>query len=188
MARVKRERRTRGCDEHESVCQPSRLHSSNHRVECFVGMGRSICSQRGRSTMTGQNAPPRVGAVRRRPVSLQAEALTRRTIWPTFGDSLCVIEADAYGLRLADWTMGRSEELRELATRHGAVLLRGFLLADVQDFEKCVENLCGGALEYRFRASPRTEIGRNIYTATDYPADQTIFPHNEHAYSPLFPN
>ncbi len=84
--------------------------------------------------------------------------------------------------------MGRSEELRELATRHGAVLLRGFLLADVQDFEKCVENLCGGALEYRFRASPRTEIGRNIYTATDYPADQTIFPHNEHAYSPLCPN
>ncbi|CAN2534187.1 hypothetical+protein [Methylocapsa aurea] len=136
----------------------------------------------------GQIAPPWIATIRRKPVPLRAEDLSRREIWPEFGDSLCVIEAEAPGLRLADWTAGRTEQLTELATRHGAVLLRGFSLTDVQDFEKCVENVCGAALEYRFRASPRTEIGHNVYTATDYPADQSIFPHNEHAYSPMCPN
>jgi alpha-ketoglutarate-dependent taurine dioxygenase len=143
--------------------------------------------RQGRSMTVGKLAPPGIATVCRKPVTLRAEDLTRREKWPAFGDSLCVIEADAYGLRLADWTAGRSEQIQELATRHGAVLLRGFSSTDVQDFEKGVENLCGAALEYRFRASPRTEVGRNIYTATDYPADQKIFPHNEHAYSPFCP-
>jgi alpha-ketoglutarate-dependent taurine dioxygenase len=138
--------------------------------------------------MTQQLAPPRFGAVRRKPLSLRSEELTRRVVWPEFGESLCVIEAEAQGLRLADWTAGRAEEMQREATRCGAVLLRGFAVSDVQDFERCVDNLCGAALEYRFRASPRTEIGRNVYTATDYPAEQTIFPHNEHAYSPFCPN
>ena len=115
----------------------------------------------------GQIAPPWIATIRRKPVPLRAEDLSRREIWPEFGDSLCVIEAEAPGLRLADWTAGRTEQLTELATRHGAVLLRGFSLTDVQDFEKCVENVCGAALEYRFRASPRTEIGHNVYTATE---------------------
>ncbi|MGD9658915.1 MAG: TauD/TfdA family dioxygenase [Methylocystis sp.] len=136
----------------------------------------------------GEGATPRIDAVRRKPVSLRAEDLTSQVIWPAFGESLRVIEAQAHGLRLVDWTAARSDELQALATRHGAVLLRGFSLTDVGDFKQCVENICGGALEYRFRASPRTEIGHNIYTATDYPADQTIFPHNEHAYSPLCPH
>ena len=69
---------------------------------------------------------------------------------------------------------------RGLATR--------LLISRRAEFREVCRECCGAALEYRFRASPRTEIGRNIYTATDYPADQTIFPHNEHAYSPLCPN
>ena len=168
--------------------QITKHNAPKPRVQRPERMGRPTHRRKRRSMKTGQHAPPWLGAVRRKPVSLRAEDLTRREIWPAFGDSLCVIEANAYGLRLADWTAGRTEQIQELATRHGVVLLRGFSLADVQDFEKCVENLCGAALEYRFRASPRTEIGRNIYTATDYPADQTIFPHNEHAYSPFCPN
>lgn len=158
------------------------------RVQRRAHMARPTRYGKWRSMKPGENAPPWGAAVRRKPVSLRAEDLSRREIWPAFGESLCVIEADAHGLRLVDWTAGRSERLLDLTTRHGAVLLRGFALADVQDFEKCVENMCGAALEYRFRASPRTEIGHNIYTATDYPADQNIFPHNEHAYSPLCPN
>jgi hypothetical protein len=49
--------------------------------------------------------------------------------------------------------------------------------------------MSNGALEYKFRASPRTQIqgDLNIYTSTDYPANECIFPHNEHSYSPVFP-
>jgi alpha-ketoglutarate-dependent taurine dioxygenase len=136
----------------------------------------------------GNSAPPWSAGARRKPISLQAEGLSKPEIWPDFGESLHVVVAQTRGVRLVDWTASRPERLLELATRHGAVLLRGFALADVQDFEKCVENICGAALEYRFRASPRTEVGHNIYTATDYPADQSIFPHNEHAYSPFCPH
>ncbi|MHC5721645.1 MAG: TauD/TfdA family dioxygenase, partial [Nostoc sp.] len=47
--------------------------------------------------------------------------------------------------------------------------------------------ICKEAMEYRYRASPRTQVSGRIYTSTDYPAEQSIFPHNEHAYSPTFP-
>ena len=106
---------------------------------------------------------------------------------PGCGEHPIVIEAPTKGLRLSSWVTGRRAELEELTTRHGAVLLRGFAVDGVPDFEDCVKKMCGGALEYRFRASPRTEVGRHVYTATDYPSDQTIFPHNEHSYSPVCP-
>ncbi|HCF26247.1 MAG TPA: taurine catabolism dioxygenase TauD, partial [Cyanobacteria bacterium UBA11049] len=36
--------------------------------------------------------------------------------------------------------------------------------------------------EYRDRSSPRHEVGEKIYTSTDYPAEQSIFLHNEGTY------
>jgi alpha-ketoglutarate-dependent taurine dioxygenase len=134
-----------------------------------------------------KNIPP-LSSARRRPVSLftGADQASFTTISQT-QDFPFVIEAKTDGLLLADWTTGRRAEFEDLATRYGAVLLRGFVVRDVDDFHRCVENICGEALEYRFRASPRTEVGANIYTATDYPADQFIFPHHEHAYSPVCP-
>jgi alpha-ketoglutarate-dependent taurine dioxygenase len=98
-----------------------------------------------------------------------------------------LIESQAAGLRLSVWAKGRRTQIEEQATRHGAVLLRGFAVDSVAEFEACIGELCGGALPYRFRASPRTEIGHHVYTATDYPAGQVIFPHNEHSYSPVCP-
>ncbi|BDV41011.1 protein AmbD (plasmid) [Methylocystis bryophila] len=106
---------------------------------------------------------------------------------PGVDNSPLIIEARAEGLRLSAWAAGRREELEELAARHGAVLLRGFAVEGVSDFAECVDKMCGGALEYRFRASPRSEVGHHIYTSTDYPADQFIFPHNEHSFSPVCP-
>jgi len=38
-------------------------------------------------------------------------------------------------------------------------------------------------MPYRERSSPRHEVGENVYTSTDYPQEQTIFPHNEHSYA-----
>jgi alpha-ketoglutarate-dependent taurine dioxygenase len=128
-----------------------------------------------------------VGFARRRPISLQSERLVEHSSLASCGDFPLVIEARFSGLSLSAWVTGRRAELEGLATRHGAVLLRGFTVAGLADFEECVEKMCGSALEYRFRASPRTEVGHHVYTATDYPADQIIFPHNEHAYSPACP-
>jgi alpha-ketoglutarate-dependent taurine dioxygenase len=71
--------------------------------------------------------------------------------------------------------------------QHGAVLFRDFVVGSVAEFEQCIQAISGAALEYRYRASPRTQVQGHIYTSTDYPAAHSIFPHNEHAYAPVFP-
>lgn len=42
-------------------------------------------------------------------------------------------------------------------------------------------------MKYSERSSPRSEIADRIYTSTDYPSNQSIFPHNEHSYSVTVP-
>jgi alpha-ketoglutarate-dependent taurine dioxygenase len=134
------------------------------------------------------NSKPPLGAIRRRPIVPGSEMPVKYGYLRECGTLPYVIEAQFEGLSLSAWAAGRRAEFQTLVTRHGAVLLRGFAVSGVPDFEACMEHICGSALEYRFRASPRTEVGRHIYTATDYPSDQAIFPHNEHSYSPICPN
>jgi alpha-ketoglutarate-dependent taurine dioxygenase len=93
------------------------------------------------------------------------------------------------GTDLVEW-LGQHRELVEARLlEHGAILLRGFEVDGIDGFDRCVQAVSGGALEYLFRASPRTQITRqfNIYSSTDYPKNERIFPHNEHSYSPVFP-
>ena len=134
----------------------------------------------------GKNAPV-LGSVRRRPVPRSGNDMVGEAMLPRCGSLPLLIVPKAEGLSLLAWAKGRRTQIEEQVTQHGAVLLRGFAVDSVAAFEKCVDELCGGALEYRFRASPRTEIGHHVYTATDYPAEQGIFPHNEHSYSPVCP-
>ena len=61
--------------------------------------------------------------------------------------------------------------------KHGSILFRGFQVGGVPGFHDAVAALSDGALEYKFRASPRTQVDqeRHIYTSTDYPAEESIF-------------
>jgi alpha-ketoglutarate-dependent taurine dioxygenase len=45
----------------------------------------------------------------------------------------------------------------------------------------------GQPLTYQERSSPRHEVGNKIYTSTDYPADESIFLHNEQSYNNTWP-
>jgi alpha-ketoglutarate-dependent taurine dioxygenase len=71
--------------------------------------------------------------------------------------------------------------------KHGAILFRNFNLKSVADFEAFTEAASGELIPYRERSSPRHEVGERVYTSTDYPEDQKIFPHNEHSYSRTLP-
>jgi len=42
-------------------------------------------------------------------------------------------------------------------------------------------------MEYKYKSTPRTHIGSNIYTSTEYPADQEIPMHNEMSYASSWP-
>lgn len=138
-------------------------------------------------TSSRTSSIPAPGAVRRKAITVSEQTLVSERLWDVDRPLPLVIEPAATGVDLIDWASRHREELERKVLQHGAILFRGFDVATIERFEQVIASLSPGALEYMFRASPRTRVGGNIYTSTDYPADQAIFPHNEHSYSPRFP-
>lgn len=91
------------------------------------------------------------------------------------------------GLDLMGWASSNQELLKTYLLKHGGILFRGFAINTADDFEQFIARVAGSALEYRERSSPRSQISGNIYTSTDYPADQSIFLHNENSYQQTWP-
>lgn len=132
-------------------------------------------------------APRTLGSARRKAMNVAPQQLvSERLLSPDHALPL-VIEPAVSGVDLVAWATREREALERKLLQYGALLFRGFGVASVEQFDHVIAALSPGALEYMFRASPRTRVGGNIYTSTDYPADQMIFPHNEHSYSPRFP-
>lgn len=138
---------------------------------------------------TTTSSRPQIGSVRRQSLANVSPQLVR---WSRMFDTselpvLC--EPGVAGVRFPQWAQQHQEEIHRRLLEHGAILFRGFAVTSAEDFNSCIDSMSGGALEYKFRASPRTQIRKdlNVYTSTDYPAQESIFPHNEHSYSPVFP-
>jgi alpha-ketoglutarate-dependent taurine dioxygenase len=112
---------------------------------------------------------------------VRAESLYPDTLLPL------VIEPALAGLNPIAWAANHRNFLETCLYKHGAILFRNFGLRTAADFERFTHAVSGELIEYRERSSPRHEMGNNIYTSTDYPADQMIFPHNEHSYSQRLP-
>ncbi|MGO4003569.1 MULTISPECIES: TauD/TfdA family dioxygenase [Pseudomonas] len=131
----------------------------------------------------------KLGGMRRKPIRVDEDSLVRFT--PLNPDSVytAVCQPTRPGISLVAWAQANRELIERKLLEHGALLFRDFQVDTAQAFDDCISALSGGALEYKFRASPRTQVDPrlNIYTSTDYPKDQRIFPHNEHSYSPVFP-
>lgn len=133
------------------------------------------------------SSAPALGAIRRKAITVSEQTLVAERVLDHEHGLPLVIEPSATGVNLIEWAARRRDALERKVLEHGAVLFRGFGIQAIEQFEQVIAALSAGALEYQFRASPRTRVGGNIYTSTDYPADQMIFPHNEHSYSPRFP-
>jgi len=99
---------------------------------------------------------------------------------------LLEIEADNDAL---DWAEDYQREIRSLIEINGAVLVRGLNVFGSAQFGTVLSTLFGAnLLEYVYRSTPRTELRGNIFTATEYPANQVIPQHNENSYSRHWPN
>jgi alpha-ketoglutarate-dependent taurine dioxygenase len=72
--------------------------------------------------------------------------------------------------------------------KHGALLFRGFEMESVARFELLARAVSQDLLDYNERAAPRTQVGKNIFTSTEFPADQTIPLHHEMSYSHHWPS
>lgn len=129
-----------------------------------------------------------IGSIRRRALSPETDLVRQFPLLA--GHSLpLVCEPTVAGVDLIAWAKAHRPALEAALHKHGAILFRGFAVAGVAGFHEAIGALSAGALEYKFRASPRTQVDaeRPVYTSTDYPAEESIFPHNEHSYSPVVP-
>ncbi len=78
-------------------------------------------------------------------------------------------------------------ELEARLLEHGALLFRGFDVACVAKFEAFANAISTHQSDYVYRSTPRTSIGNGIFTATEYPPNETISLHCENAYQRSWP-
>jgi alpha-ketoglutarate-dependent taurine dioxygenase len=130
-------------------------------------------------------AAPRVP--RRKPLRLSEEDLVHLEPLRQDGRLPLLATPAVPGVDLASWAERHRELLRSLLIENGAVLFRGFEVAGVEGFEEFIRIIAGPLLEYKYGSTPRTRVGGNIYTSTEYPAHQEIPLHNEMSYSRDWP-
>lgn len=87
----------------------------------------------------------------------------------------------------ADWFASRAATVDRLLARHGAILLRGFPIADTDDFARLVAHYPAHGTGYTGGATPRNAIKGTVYEATQVPGSIVILLHQEMAYLHDFP-
>lgn len=131
--------------------------------------------------------PFRPISVRRKSISVTSEGLVQ--LEPANGTRSLplVVRPLVEGLDLVTWALSHREFLNTHLLQHGGILFRDFYVSSAEVFEQFVVACSAQLLEYRERSSPRTQVSENIYTSTDYPANQSIFLHNENSYQHTWP-
>ncbi|MBB1301019.1 TauD/TfdA family dioxygenase [Pseudoalteromonas sp. SR44-8] len=86
------------------------------------------------------------------------------------------------------WVKANTDLINDWVNQDGLALLRGLNIVSTHQFSTILETIFGEPLkQYVYRSSPRTALKNNIYTTTEYHADQVILQHNENAYSNNWP-
>lgn len=130
---------------------------------------------------------PKPAEARRKAISVApAELLTAEPLSPDSGLPLLVRPA-VPGVSLRAVVAQRRAQIAERLAAHGALLFRDFDIGTVEEFERLIVAAAGGVLEYADQTSPRHKVSGNVYTSTDYPADQPILLHNENSYAHSWP-
>lgn len=129
----------------------------------------------------------KLGAVRRKAIIISQHELVKAE--PLYLEKTLplVIQPAVKRVDLETWASGNQDFIEAKLLQHGAILFRNFKVAEIAGFEQFISRVFGQPLEYRERSSPRSQVGGNIYTSTDYPADQSIFLHNENSYQDNWP-
>ena len=100
---------------------------------------------------------------------------------------LWLIEAIVPGVNALSWSKSHLTEIKQQLSLSGGVLLRGFTLGSLEEFKQLMLLLGTEIMEYKYRSTPRIKVDDGIYTATEYPACQTIPQHNEMSYARSWP-
>lgn len=128
------------------------------------------------------------GSARRQPLNLsRAELVKTGSLQEASEQFPLVFTPGIENVNLIRWVEANRERVERELLLHGALLFRGFEIAGVEQFEQFARAISPDLLDYRERAAPRLEVGRNIYTSTEYPAEHHIPLHHEMSYSHNWP-
>lgn len=90
--------------------------------------------------------------------------------------------------KLSDIAITQRDFFRAGLLRHGAVLLRGFDVRTIAEFEHFVRVFSDADFfNYAGGVSPRRALGDGVYTSTEYPPHLALALHNELSYSNVSP-
>lgn len=98
-----------------------------------------------------------------------------------------VIKPRVGGINLSQWAANSRSYIESQLLKHGAILFRNFDVHKAEELDQFIRASTGEPIKYEERSSPRSEVSDRIYTSTDYPPAESIFPHNEHSYNRTFP-
>ncbi len=85
------------------------------------------------------------------------------------------------------WFKQNHGKVNELLQQYGVIRFRGFNSTRLQDFIRFKTVAFDRPMDYTDASSPRTEIDKQVYTSTDYPAEESIHMHCELSYSHNWP-
>src|SRR5262245_48315704 len=122
---------------------------------------------------------------KRSPLRLSAEELVKKRLFDSVSRLPLIIEP-ATNVNLTSWSNNNLDLIEADLAKHGAILFRGFDINSAEKLEEFIVTVSGAALKYNERSSPRSQVSNSIYTSTDYPANASIFPHNEQSYNLIF--
>jgi len=123
----------------------------------------------------------------RQPLRLSQETMVKTSYLDPEEQFPLVVEPDVENINLALWAEGNRAFIETELTRHGAILFRNFDVNSASRFEQFVRAISPDLLDYNERAAPRREVSSQIYTSTEFPADQYIPLHHEMAHSHNWP-
>ncbi|MDQ7903615.1 TauD/TfdA family dioxygenase [Phytohabitans sp. ZYX-F-186] len=96
------------------------------------------------------------------------------------------VGAEASAAGLVSYLRGEAG-LDDLLVKEKALVFRGFGVAP-GELDGVMDLLLLNRLAYVHGNSPRTKVGKNVYTSTEYPPEFTISMHNELSYASAWPS
>jgi alpha-ketoglutarate-dependent taurine dioxygenase len=98
-----------------------------------------------------------------------------------------VVRPKADDLDLCSWSGSNRQWIQDRLLDYGAILFRGFDVGTVDRLSRFADSLTDEVVEYKERRSPRTLLGKKVYTSTIHPSDQEILFHNTTSFSHQWP-
>lgn len=120
--------------------------------------------------------------IRRQAVNVSQEGLIKTEFLHPEQSLPLVVQPTVEQVNLVAWATCNRSFIETQLPKYGGILFRNFNIKTEAEFEQFIRAISSELLEYRDRSSPRHEVGDKIYTSTDYPAEQSIFLHNEGTY------